>query len=980
MEGYVSMLLSSPMRTAWRQRYLTLELQGASPYVAFYADEKKKVNRGKVLLRDIAWVSDDSNGRNQGGQQLNAFAFEHNSGKVFRFRCETEQDRRSWVLCLRESLDLVAKKARNKGKNIMRGNVLRMASMVSEMDFDTSSDIDENELPEMTADMVKVYVATLDGCKAAIAAHQDDLEKLKKQEATLQTSLAGATDKAPMLRSALQEQLRSVRNECDKLREKIENGRERLSDIEFEAIRSIKPLLAQTELDYLTEMTKLEVVEPDSIDDVIDEAELTANQGDIEEFDEKQEIGPAKGKFADPDYKWSTMLDATRRNKIKVIVLQKVDKFNKKGSFNLGGAASPVSPHPSKSDPHPDENMYLVQIVEEDNLADSKTYGTNRFQNRYRIAFRHQIHLHFKIFQPLPNVKDENEKRSPRYHALLRRLAEKAKPLLDACATRAAKLSGQSASDAQKPPSVDTCELKELTRSVVKVESKYKGNYSRLVDIARNTIKHHSIKDIANTIKAFRSDDTIKVLEIKERLSDPHDAGYRDVLVKVLIKEVKHVAEIQLTLVPLMEIKSHGGHLAYKITRALRLSEEYLKQYVGLPSAWSTKLISKGAISHLHHIGATFTSNDVNNLRKSLEDPSCRVSILRMTSCEVADEENIVSILTTPVITNLQVMMQLEIYDSGLTGPVPEALKYLSTSIKYIGLSRNKLEGPIPSWIGKYKNLRVLRFFENNMSGPIPDSLWNLYKLEILELEQNEFTGTISPAIGNLKKMKLLYIFKNQFDGKLPEELWSLTSLENLDISDNRFAGQLSENIGQLQNLQVINTTNNNFVGPVPKSIYNLESLEGLYINDNEFTGAIHPNIKQLRNLKFFYTGNNQMSGQIPPELYTLIKLEQLVVFDNRFEGNISPDVVKLKNLKVFSVSGTYMSGVVPQEMYQLEALEQLFLSFTSLEGRIPPKIGSQGCLPNLTIVDVRDTKMIGNLPKKLRYVDGMDIPPPEAS
>ena len=66
----------------------------------------------------------------------------------------------------------------------------------------------------------------------------------------------------------------------------------------------------------------------------------------------------------------------------------------------------------------------------------------------------------------------------------------------------------------------------------------------------------------------------------------------------------------------------------------------------------------------------------------------------------------------------------------------------------------------------------------NNLSGPIPDELFNLVDLELLDLDNNMLTGTISPRFANLKQLFFVTIGNNRFGGQpMPEAFANIPSL-----------------------------------------------------------------------------------------------------------------------------------------------------------------------------------------------------------
>jgi Leucine-rich repeat (LRR) protein len=55
------------------------------------------------------------------------------------------------------------------------------------------------------------------------------------------------------------------------------------------------------------------------------------------------------------------------------------------------------------------------------------------------------------------------------------------------------------------------------------------------------------------------------------------------------------------------------------------------------------------------------------------------------------------------------------------------------------------LQGPLPATLPP--NLRQLTLWDNNITGPVPDSVADLLDLEVLDLSYNELTGeTVLPG------------------------------------------------------------------------------------------------------------------------------------------------------------------------------------------------------------------------------------------
>ena len=92
--------------------------------------------------------------------------------------------------------------------------------------------------------------------------------------------------------------------------------------------------------------------------------------------------------------------------------------------------------------------------------------------------------------------------------------------------------------------------------------------------------------------------------------------------------------------------------------------------------------------------------------------------------------------------------------------------------VTFLNLYENQLTGPIPQSIGNLDNLLKLDLHGNELTGPIPQSIGNLVNLTLLSFFSNELTGPVPETIGNLVNLKLLRLAGNQLD---PTPEWLTT-------------------------------------------------------------------------------------------------------------------------------------------------------------------------------------------------------------
>ncbi|CAI5469256.1 unnamed protein product, partial [Closterium sp. Yama58-4] len=64
--------------------------------------------------------------------------------------------------------------------------------------------------------------------------------------------------------------------------------------------------------------------------------------------------------------------------------------------------------------------------------------------------------------------------------------------------------------------------------------------------------------------------------------------------------------------------------------------------------------------------------------------------------------------------------------------------------------------------------------------GPIPDALWNLTALTLLDLSFNKLNGSIPASLSRLSRLQELILTQNLFVGSIPSSILSLTKLGKL--------------------------------------------------------------------------------------------------------------------------------------------------------------------------------------------------------
>ncbi|XP_058111779.1 LRR receptor-like serine/threonine-protein kinase EFR [Magnolia sinica] len=218
-------------------------------------------------------------------------------------------------------------------------------------------------------------------------------------------------------------------------------------------------------------------------------------------------------------------------------------------------------------------------------------------------------------------------------------------------------------------------------------------------------------------------------------------------------------------------------------------------------------------------------------------------------------------------LSSLPKLTILYLHSNKLVGSIPPFGNI--SSLTKLWLNQNSLHGSIPVDLCQIPNLKVLQVSENKLSGIITSQLYNLLSMRTFNVMNNLFSGRIPPDIGlTLPNLENLYMAGNQFTGPIPRSLGNASRLEILDLPDNKFInlkGGLPESVANLlTQLAIITMSKNQIFGSIPNGIGNLVSLTELAIDQNLMTGSIPVSIGKLQRLQILDLSRNRFSGSSP--------------------------------------------------------------------------------------------------------------------
>ncbi|GAB2233255.1 hypothetical protein Droror1_Dr00002474 [Drosera rotundifolia] len=346
------------------------------------------------------------------------------------------------------------------------------------------------------------------------------------------------------------------------------------------------------------------------------------------------------------------------------------------------------------------------------------------------------------------------------------------------------------------------------------------------------------------------------------------------------------------------------------------------------------------------------------------------------------------------LLSQLKALKWLDISNNEFDGPIPGAFGDLS-ELEFLDLSSNRFGSVIPVELGRLRNLRAINLSDNSLSASIPDELEGLVSLQDLQISSNDLDGPIPSWIGNLTSLGVFSAYENQLNGEIPVSLGSASELQLLNLHSNELEGLLPEAVFTMGKLEVLILTQNRLSGTIPEAIGNCNGLTSIRIGNNNLTGSIPRTIGNISSLAYFEADNNDLSGEIvvefarcsnltllnlasngftgtiPPELGQLANLQELIVSGNSLSGDIPDSILRCKNLSKLDLSGNRFNGTIPSDICAMPRLQFLLLDQNSMRGVIPSEIGN---CTKLLELQLGSNYLSGTIPAEVGHLKNLQI------
>jgi Leucine-rich repeat (LRR) protein len=113
-------------------------------------------------------------------------------------------------------------------------------------------------------------------------------------------------------------------------------------------------------------------------------------------------------------------------------------------------------------------------------------------------------------------------------------------------------------------------------------------------------------------------------------------------------------------------------------------------------------------------------------------------------------------------------------------------------------------------------------------------------RLDFFDLAENQFTGNIPASLFNVPTIRIVYLSDNKLEGQIPENFGNARRLKDLYLNNNRLSGQIPPiSMGQLPALTEFLLQGNELTGIMPASICAIRPSGGIL--DDLWTDCLGP-------------------------------------------------------------------------------------------------------------------------------------------
>ena len=180
--------------------------------------------------------------------------------------------------------------------------------------------------------------------------------------------------------------------------------------------------------------------------------------------------------------------------------------------------------------------------------------------------------------------------------------------------------------------------------------------------------------------------------------------------------------------------------------------------------------------------------------------------------------------LTQMLNNDMQDLRYVFAEDNLLTGTITDDFLSNHTELEIFDISDNMIDGTVPAHFFDMESLRVLDLHGNLLAGSLPDFPVN-NMLSFIAMYQNQISGPIPDSIVNLNRLDHLDLSQNLLDGPMSPLFNNITTLTYLFLADNNFIKGDIPDYGDLIFLRELSLKSTGRTGPIPGFLADLGNL-----------------------------------------------------------------------------------------------------------------------------------------------------------
>ncbi|ONI03890.1 hypothetical protein PRUPE_6G288800, partial [Prunus persica] len=316
-------------------------------------------------------------------------------------------------------------------------------------------------------------------------------------------------------------------------------------------------------------------------------------------------------------------------------------------------------------------------------------------------------------------------------------------------------------------------------------------------------------------------------------------------------------------------------------------------------------------------------------------------------------------------IFNLPRLRTLQLSSNNLNNSFSLNVIQQSKNLFFLDLSHNSLLAScklrrFPGFLRNQSELYNLDLSQNQIHGEIPNWIWRLGYLAMLNLSCNSLVTLEGPFLNLTSNLLLLDLHSNQLQGRIPI---FQPVVNYLDYSKNNFSFNIPYDIGDfLTQTRFFSLSNNNLHGIIPGSLCNVKSLQVLDLSSNSLSGMIPRCLSATTNLVVLNLRRNNLAGTISDKFSANCSLGTLDLGANKIGGKFPKSLARCEMLAVLNLGHNQITDVFPHLLKEISTLRVLVLRSNRFYGNIGcPK--TNGTWSKLQIIDLADNHFSGEIP-----------------